>query len=455
MSDPSQDKGATRADLLRVWGPIVLLGIAAFAYTFSKLEPPAPRELTLAAGGPNGAYFAFAHRYADYLAAHDFELKVLETGGSLDNLTRLESGEADLALLQGGVSPGAALDGQIESLGSLFFEPLWVFHRSDLEVERLTDLVGRRLAIGGDGSGTRVLASQLLEDNDVSPTTSEWLELGGAEAATALESGAIDAAFFVASASASYIGQLLAADGVEVLSLRRSRAYRVRYPFLSPVVLGEGVVDLDANLPARDIQMVAAATTLVAEKELHHALVPMLIDALESVHGGSDLFTEAGSFPSSRHVDVPLKSEAAHYLENGPSFLYRFLPYRTAAAVDRMKILILPFIPLLLVMFKLAPPLYRWRIRSRIYRWYEDLRELDHLLLKEPTPEQARSALERMEVLEKEITEVTVPLSYMDEFYSLRLHVELIERKLDDILAGARLAREEQLQNGGTAESES
>ncbi|MEO1088841.1 MAG: C4-dicarboxylate ABC transporter substrate-binding protein, partial [Acidobacteriota bacterium] len=277
----------------------------------------------------------------------------------------------------------------------------------------------------------------------------ERLPLGGAEAAEALEAGEVDAAFFVASASAAYVERLLAAEGVEVMSLRRSRAYRVRHPFLSPVVLGEGVVDLDENLPARDVQMVAAAATLVAKRDLHHALVPVLIDALESVHGGPDLFADAGSFPSERFVDVPLKSEAAHYLENGPSFLYRFLPYRTAAAVDRLKILILPFIPLLLVMFKLAPPVYRWRIRSRIYRWYEDLRELDEMLLTETTPEQAEQALERMEILEKEITEVTVPLSYMDEFYSLRLHVELIERKLADELADARRARAERRSGQG------
>ncbi|MEO1087368.1 MAG: TAXI family TRAP transporter solute-binding subunit, partial [Acidobacteriota bacterium] len=167
MAEASQDKQATRAELLRIWGPVVLLGIAAFAYTFTKLEPPAPRQLTLAAGSEGGAYFAFANQYREYLAENDFELTVLETGGSLDNLSRLASGEADLALLQGGVPPGDDLDGTIESLGSLFFEPLWVFHRADLPVERLTDLAGLRLAIGGPGSGTKVLANQLLEDNDI------------------------------------------------------------------------------------------------------------------------------------------------------------------------------------------------------------------------------------------------------------------------------------------------
>lgn len=442
-SQPNGDQGASRKELLRIWGPVVALGIVAFAYTFSKLEPAAPHQLTIAAGSGQGAYYAFAGSYREVLAREGFDLEVLETAGSLDNLQQLESGKADLALLQGGVAEVADHPG-LESLGSLFFEPLWVFYRGSLEIETLTDLAGLRVAIGGEGSGTRILAQQLLSDNDIDSTAAELLPLGGGDAADALEGGEIDAVFFVASASASYVERLLGSESVELLSLRRYRAYRVRHPFLSPVILGEGVIDLDENLPPRNVQMVAAAATLVARKDLHHALVPMLIETLEAVHGGPDLFTEEGTFPSARFVEFPLKSEAAHYLEHGPSFLYRILPHRTASAVDRLKILLLPFIPLLLVIFKMAPPLYRWRIRSRIYRWYEVLRKLDHLLISEPTPEAARRALETLEAVEKEITEVTVPLSYMDEFYNLRLHLELIERKLAEVLAAARASRREE-----------
>lgn len=451
-SDPQGDQESSRRELLRIWGPVVLLGIVAFGYTFSRLEPAAPSQLTLATGGQQGAYYHFGGEYREVLAREGFELEVLETAGSPENLRRLLAGEVDLALLQGGVADAADYPG-LESLGSLFFEPLWVFHRADLEVETLTDLIGKRVAVGGEGSGSEVLARQLLADNDIDESAAELVHLGSGAAAEALERGEIDAAFFVASASASYVERLLASGGVELLSLRRYRAYRVRHPFLSPVILGEGVIDLDENLPPRNIQMVAAAATLVARKDLHHALVPALIEALGSVHGGHDLFNDAGTFPSARFVEFPLKSEAAHYLENGPSFLYRILPYRTAASADRLKILLVPFIPLLLVVFKMAPPLYRWRIRSRIYRWYENLRALDHLLLMEPTPEAARRALETLEGVEKEITEVSVPLSYMDEFYNLRLHLELIERKLAEILSVARASRDAEARSESLSET--
>ncbi|MEM6795065.1 MAG: TAXI family TRAP transporter solute-binding subunit [Acidobacteriota bacterium] len=433
----SSDKAASRWELVRLWGPIALLAIAAFAYTFTRLEPPAPRQLTLATGGQGGAYFGYGQAYGEHLARFGFELEVLETAGSVENLALLEAGEVDLALLQGGVTdPETSPD--LEVLGSLFFEPFWVFYRADAVVERLTDLSGKRLAIGPEGSGTRVLAKPLLADNDVDEGNTTLLPLAGAQAAQALEAGEVDAVFFVASAEASYVERLLGAEGIELLSLRRYRAYKVRHPFLSPVILGEGVIDLDDNLPPRDVQMVAAASTLAARKNLHHALVPVLVEAMENVHGGPDLFSEAGRFPSHLLSQLPVKQEAAHYLENGPSFLYRILPYRTATTVDRLKILLLPFIPLLLVVFKMAPPVYRWRIRSRIYRWYEDLRELDSMLLASPSTPEVRRALHRLDDLEKEITEVTVPLSYMDEFYNLRMHVKLIDQKLLDLLVATR-----------------
>ncbi|MEM8933665.1 MAG: TAXI family TRAP transporter solute-binding subunit, partial [Acidobacteriota bacterium] len=379
----------------------------------------------------DGAYFAFAERYRALVATQGFELRVLETAGSLENLELMAAGEADLALIQGGTI-GRGVQG-LQTLGSIFLEPVWIFHRSDLELAYLSDLRGRRVRVGAEGSGTRTLALDLLADNAIGADDVELIDLGSDEAADALAAGELDAAFFVASASAAYLQKLLATDGVELMTLQRFRAYQVRHDFLSHVVLGEGVVDLDANLPPADVSMVAAAAALVARDDLHHALIPLLIDAMSTVHGAGGLFETENEFPSTRYVDLPMNTEAAHYIENGPSFLHRILPYRTAVSVDRLKILLLPFIPILLIVFKLAPPLYRWRIRSKIYRWYNEVRRLDLLLLQGPTPDELEGAISTLERVEMEVTEVEVPLSYMDEFYNLRVHIELIEKKLREL----------------------
>ena len=201
------------------------------------------------------------------------------------------------------------------------------------------------------------------------------------------------------------------------------------------MVLGEGAVDLDANLPAEDTTLVASAAALVARKDLHHALIPLLLDTVMTAHGRDELFAESSVFPSASLTELPMNKEARQYLVEGPSFLYNLLPFRTAATIDRLKILLLPFITLLIPVFRLAPPIYRWRIRSRIYRWYEDLKLVDTVLQKEPSREELEEHLEVVRELQQEVTEVQVPLSYMDEFYRLRTHIQLIVQQLEELAA--------------------
>ncbi len=422
------------AEVLKVWAPLLVLVAIGFAIAIAKLEPPPPRSFKIAAGSSGGAYHAYAERYREILARQGFELEVIETAGSVENLELLRSGAAELGLFQGGAAPAAgAGDGEIplSSLASLFYEPVWLFYRVDQPVAQLTDLAGWRLAVGPDGSGTQTLARQLLADNGIDDTEAELRTLGSTEAAATLVAGEIDAAFFVTSPDSAYVAELVADEAVELLSVRRSLAYRKAHPFLSRVILGEGVLDIESNLPEEDVSLLAAAASLVARRDLHHALVPLLLGAMEEVHGGIGRLTAAGTFPSQHYVDFPLTAEAKHYLENGPSFLQRYLGYRAATAIDRLKILLLPLITLLIPVFKAAPPIYRWRIRSKIYRWYEDLSWADEILHEQPTDEEITVHLGELQKLEKEVAQVSVPLSYMDEYYSLRVHIQLILAKVE------------------------
>ena len=434
--DALAERRASRAgsDGWKVWAPAVLLVLVGFAVAWMFLEDPPPKSGRLAVGSTGGAYWAYAERYREILARDGFDLELVETEGSLENLDLLRRDEVMLALVQGGTpSPGDAA--QLESLASLFFEPVWLFHRVGLEIESLPELAGLRVAVGGEGSGTRALAEQMLAQNDLAAGMLERIDLGGAAAARALEAGEIDAAFFVAAITAPYVGELLRRGDIDLLSFARHRAYRYRLPFLSPVVLGEGVVDLAANVPPRDIELLAAGAGLAARPGLHKDLIPLLLGAMREVHGGGGLFEEPGRFPSTELVELPLDTEAKQYLLHGPSFLHRILPFRWAVLLDRMKILLLPFLTLLIPVFKIGPPLYRWRIRSKIYRWYDDLRLIDAILHETGEAMPDAELAEHMAVLrqlEKEVsTEVSVPLSYMDEYYRLRVHIELILAKLE------------------------
>jgi TRAP transporter TAXI family solute receptor len=423
-------------DAWKVWGPLVLLALAGFAITFLFLEPPPPKRFSLAAGNPDGAYHAFAERYREVLGHHGYELEIVATAGSVENLELLRRAEVDLALLQGGVAVGEmkAPAREAEAVASVFLEAVWVFYRSELGLSELEDLRGLRVSIGAVGSGTRALALELLADLELDESDLRPVELGAEEARDALHDGRVDAAVFVSSAQADWIAPLLADPGVELLEIRRRRAFEVRHRFLTPVTLGRGVIDLPRDLPARDVPMMAAAAFLAVRDDLPASLVPLIVETLKTVHADGGPLEETGTFPSARWVDLPLMSEARHYLERGPSFLYRVLPFRAASMIDRLKILLLPLLTLLFPLLKAAPPIYRWRIRSKIFRWYEDLKTWDDALLEELPPDELAARIDNLERLEREvIAEVSVPLSYMDELYRLREHIHLVIARMEEL----------------------
>ena len=432
MDSTSKPEAEPRSDRssLKFWGPAVLVTLLGFVFAWRYVEPPPPGQVRIAAGNREGAYYAFAKQYAEYLARQEIELEVVETAGSVDNVKRLQSGEYDLGFVQGGVGsqfPNATL----ESLASLYFEPLWVFHRASLEIEYLTNLEGLRIAIGEEGSGTRSLALQLLAQNGVTADSAHLLSLKAAEAAERLQSGEVDAAVFVSSPSGPLIRELLLDESLQLLSFRRDLAYRSRHRYLSSVTLGEGSIDLVRNVPPHDTILLAPAAVLVAHEGFHPALVTLMLQAAERVHHNGGLFEEPGEFPSSRYTEFPLRPQARNYLENGPTFLHRYLPFRWASMIDRLKIMLVPLLTLLIPLIKVAPAVYRWRIRSKIYRWYRHLRALDLRL--EQRREQSLD-IEReqadLNALEQEFNNVTVPLAYMDEFYELRMHIHLVREKL-------------------------
>jgi hypothetical protein len=201
------------------------------------------------------------------------------------------------------------------------------------------------------------------------------------------------------------------------------------FPFLTSVTLTEGVLDLERNIPSQDTRLVAVAASLVARKDLDDNLIPALLKAVTEVHQEGGVLERRGQFPSIDLVDLPLNDDARRYITDGPSLLYRWFPYKTAVLLDRLKIMILPFL-VLIPLFRVAPPLYNWRIRSRIYRWYATLREIDAVIEQEANAGDAEAAMKRLKEVDKEVASVSVPLSYTGELYNLRLHIGFIEEKL-------------------------
>lgn len=416
-------------EFLKVWGLLAVIVLVGFLITYQYVGAPPPKVVRIATGANNGAYYTFAQEYARLLASDGITLEVVPTAGSVENLELLKSGEVSLALIQGGSATRDDKE-RLQSLGSLFLEPVWIFVRRQSAVKRFLELKGNRVSVGIAGSGTHLLATQLLSAAGITETNTQLIREETTQAIDSLSNGKIDAAFFVASPEAPIIRKLFAAPAVELLNFDRAAAYGRWFPFLTPVTLSEGVIDLQQNIPDHDTPLVAASANLAARRDLNASLIPAVLNAVTRVHQTGGVLEHKRQFPSVDFADLPLSEDARRYLINGPSFLFRWLPYGTAVLLDRLKILVLPLLALLLPVFKIAPPLYTWRIRSKIYKWYAAVREVESSIQEQKVSGDATSLINRLNELDRQVASVSVPLSYAAELYHLRLHIRFLQKKL-------------------------
>ncbi len=442
-----------RRDFMTIWGPTLIVLAIAFIIAAQFVQPAPPKHVMISTGSETGGYHTFAQEYAHYFKDRDITLEPRTSAGSVENVERLltsnEAEDSDNtpftgAIVQGGVSSAPARE-KLRTVASLYLEPVWVFYRGDEELTQLRQLKGKTIAAGVAGSGTQQLAITLLQDNGVLPKGDKVAVSGGglvsmnaADAAKAIKVGEIDVAIFVISPHAPMVRSLIADPDVQLMSFNRHSAYPRRHRFISSVTLPRGVLDPAEDLPSRDVHLIAPAANLVVHEDIHSALIPLFIEAARSVHDRGGLVTDPGEFPSLKYAELPIHDEARRYFQNGPSALHRILPFWLASFIERSWVMVLPLLTLLLPLFKIAPPVYRWRIRVRIYRWYRVVRAIDKEVDAEADPDVLAEDIEKLRRLENEVAEVQVPLSYMEEFYNLRLHIAFVHRHAKRVLAGIK-----------------
>ena len=418
------------------WWIFLIVGIG-FVVAYQFVEPAPPRHVVMTSGGESGAYYHFAKRYAAILARDGITLEVLKSEGSVQNLERLKRGEAQIGFIQGGVieTPEfAELERETDhfglvSLGSMFYEPVWVFYRGET-IDRLNQLQGKRIAIGQEGSGIRQLAQRLLLDNEVD-FKANMLPISGLDAAEELQQGRIDAAFIIAAEHAPVVQVLLRSPGVKLMNFSQSFAYERRYPFLTRLTMPKGVADLVRDFPPEDTRVLAPTASLVVSEKLHPAVQNLLLQAARQVHGKPGFFQSANEFPAYMDAMLPLSTEAERYFKSGPPFLQRYLPFWLAVLVDRMFVLLLPIIALLIPLLRVAPAIYSWRVRSKVFRSYGELKFLEDDLKHHFDPAKLADYRRRLDALDEEAAELHVPLGFTDLVYTLREHVNLVRRILD------------------------
>jgi len=407
---------------------VIVVG-AAFMIAYRFVRPAPPNHFVISTGNESGAYHLFAQRYRDHLAHEKINVELRPSSGSVENLKRLSDPEGgyDVALIQSGIATIDEEDPPARSLGALYYEPLWVFYRAPFEFTRLTQLAGKRIAAGPEGSGTRVLAVNMLKATGADKPTLKLLPLGGMAAADALIAGQIDSALFVAAPDAPIVQRLLKTPDIRLMNMAHADALAQRYSYLSAVTLLRGTVDLAADIPPANVKMVAVTAHLVARDDFHPALVSVLLQAASKVHSGAGVFHKAGEFPAARAGDFPISEDAARYYKSGPPFLQRYMPFWVANLIERLLVLLVPLIAVLIPMMRIMPALYDWRIKRRIFRWYRELKEFEVSVndTRDPAP-----LLARLDEIEKGVAHTKVPLTYWDYVYTLRGHIDLVRARL-------------------------
>jgi TRAP transporter TAXI family solute receptor len=418
-------------DLIAVVVPLALIVLLVFWAAYQFVRPAPPDWLVMTTGAPGGAYEAFGKRYQEILARDGVELVLRPSSGSLANLARLQDDDAevDAGFMQSGVGSAAEAPGLV-SLGALYYEPLWIIYRGSKDLDRLSQLKGRRIAIGPEGSGTRMLALQLLGANDIALPQDTLVPIGLADALVEFRSGKLDAAFVIAGADSPALQEMLRLGNARLMSMSQAPAYTRLFPFLSAVTLPQGSLDLVRNIPPRDTVLLSPTANLVVRDDLHPALMTLLIQAAMEVHGRPGLFQRAGEFPAAVENDFPLSDEAKRYYKSGPPFLQRYLPFWVADLVERLVVLIVPLIVVMIPLMRILPTLYTWRIKRRINRWYGELKRVEAELGEPQAASQLRAFLSRLDEIEQRASGVKVPLAYADLLYNLRAHIYLVRAEI-------------------------
>lgn len=437
MAKSLRDALLSLRELLVSGGPLLLLALALLLAAYVWLDPTPPRRVTLATGPEQSAYAEFGKLYAQTLKLHGIEVSLRPSEGASDNLRLLREGQVDLAFVQGGSGEArVGEDAALVSLGSLFVEPVWLFYRlesipktsPERHMKALPALAGLRVNVGTAGSGVPTLMGALFEANHMETTSLHLTQLEQTAATVAFLNGEIDALVFASAPESLMVQMLLQTPGVGLFDFAQNEAYSRRMAFLTPVTLPRGVVDLARDLPPQDVRLVAPTTTLLARPGVHPAVLQLFSQASLQIHGKAGWFNRAGEFPNATSAEFPLSREAERTLRNGVPLLQRYLPFSLANLMDRMWLALGLIVAILLPLSRVVPPLYQFRMRSRVFRWYGQLRDIEDRMAR--SPETVDSLRIELQQLQERVQKITVPLSYADELYALRNHIDMVRAKL-------------------------
>ena len=429
--------GMSMLDFATSIGPFIVLVLVALAAAYYFVDPAPPQHVIFSVGRDDGEYKEYATGYQIILARDNVALETRESEGMLENLQRLkdENSEVDVAFVLDGLNEGdAEEEDKLYSLGSISYEPIWVFYRDKTPHNRLSEFAGKKIAIGRNGGGTQILSKRLLAASGVNNANATFVAFGHKDAINSFDRKEVDVIFLIGQPDSAPIKKLLSTQDVRVVDFDQAEAYTRQFPYLHELVLPHGTLDLKHNIPATDLNLLATTTTLAIRDDLHPAIVSLLMKAITDMHDSPGLLHKKHTFPQDTEIDFELSPDAMRYYKSGAPFLQRYMPFWLATLFDRIFIIALPLFALLIPLSRTIPQIYRWRIKSRINHWYRELILLETQLR---SGKDFNEYLSKLVWIDEQVANVRIPLAFSDHSYVLKEHIDFVRRKILRLMSEA------------------
>ena len=413
-------------------------GLAAFACALGIVSLvliyffPAPPSKVVMATAFKGASFEYYGRiYRKIFARSHVELELRETAGALENVKLLQDQKSgvQIAFVTGGVSDGTHAPGLL-SLGTAYNQPFWIFYSSNEPFDRLSQLKGKRIAVGPAGSGTRYSAEQILGKGGINSETATLLPFAGTTAVKAMNEGKVDAVWIIGAPDASAVQSFLRDPDVRLMNFPTAAAFTRIFPEVVRLVLPQGVVDIDRNVPPNDVTLIGTTTKVLVRSDLHPEIVQLLLQTMVEAHSGPNIFQRSGEFPNSADTEYPVAPAAIDFYKNGPSFMQRHLPLWLSVHVQRAIAVLVTVIAISLPLFRFLPQTYNWITRRRLFYWYGKLKALEDSFDASSSDKHLTEKQEEIERIEDAVSHIRFPLAFSDQVYNLRSHIDIVRRKI-------------------------
>jgi hypothetical protein len=420
--------------ILRVFTAV--LSVIAFVWlALWYLIPAPPSTIAILAGIKGGAFDHFAEEYKSILAARHVELnlRLIQSGDELLKLVEDPRSGLDAAFLFGGTSNGAHLPNFV-SLGRINYAPVWIFYRGPAKLDRLTQLKGKRVNVA---PGFRPAIIKILEAHGVNSDNTPISTMAAPEGIRALKSGALDVDFLPPQDPDTPLVQSLIRDpNVQLMNLSQADSLTQLFPGLNRLVLRQGVIDLEKNIPATDVNLIATTNVVVVPKDLHPETIYLLAQTLQEVHSRAGLFQRAGEFPIPNDPEFPIAEEARDFYKNGPSFWQKYLPFWMISYAKRIAAILVTTIAIVIPIFSFTPRLYAWFLQKYSEKLYRRVRFVEASLQTDLTDRD-------VEVLQRELENVSraahiLPMQHSSLFFDLIMHIDLTRTRLASRLVRPR-----------------